>query len=54
MGKDMEDHGLGESCVTGAVWEAVGESWGMTEGRTPALTTQKRVQNDAPVLLDAA
>ena len=28
MGKDREGHGLGEACVTGAVREVVGESWG--------------------------
>lgn len=33
VGKDMEGHGLGEPCVTGAVWEAGGASWGMTGGK---------------------
>lgn len=28
MGKDREGHGLGEPCVAGAMWEAVGASWG--------------------------
>lgn len=54
LGKDMEGHGHGEPCVTGAVWEAVGASWGVTGGRAPALSTWNGVQNDAPVLLDAA
>lgn len=54
VGKDMEGHGLVEPCVTGAAWEAVGASWGVTRRRTPALTTWNGVQNDAPVLLDAA